>query len=219
MGIAYNTSQVTDGLVFSIDAANPRSYSGSGITVNSLVSGFGGTLVNGVGFGTTNSGSFIFDGSNDYIPYPTSNLPYGSSVRTMSVWLTTSTVDLTFGFAIAYGTGTIAQSYFIGRYGANLNVGTYGYDYNVTTSAQINTWYHIVAVFDGTNLYGYLNGHLAISGPATANTIASRFNIGRQTNDIQYWNGNISQAQIYNRPLSAQEIRQNFNATRKRYGV
>jgi hypothetical protein len=217
MGLKHHPRVVTDGLIYYLDAANSRCYSGSGLTANALIGGIGGTLVNGVGFGTTNNGSFTFDGTNDYITYPTSGLPYGSSVRTMSIWLTTSTVDLTFGFAIAYGTGTIAQSYFIGRYGANLNVGTYGYDYNVTTSAQINTWYHIVAVFDGTNLYGYLNGYLAISGPATANTIASRFSVGRQTNDSQYWNGNISQAQIYNRALSAQEVLQNYNATKKRY--
>ena len=67
MGIAYNTSIVSSGLVFALDAANSRSYSGSGITVNGLISGFGGTLVNGVGFTSTNYGSFFFDGSNDYL--------------------------------------------------------------------------------------------------------------------------------------------------------
>ena len=34
-----------------------------------------------------------------------------------------------------------------------------------------------------------------------------------------YFNGNISQIQIYNRALSATEILQNFNALRGRYGV
>jgi len=33
------------------------------------------------------------------------------------------------------------------------------------------------------------------------------------------FNGNISQVSIYNRALSAQEISQNFNATRGRYGI
>ena len=71
MGIAYNTSIVTSGLVFSIDAGNVRSYSGSGITAYGLVGGLGGTLVNGVGFTSSNSGTFSFDGSNDYINIPT----------------------------------------------------------------------------------------------------------------------------------------------------
>ena len=76
MGIAYNTSLVTDGLVFSIDAANPRSYSGSGITVNGLVSGIGGTLFNGVGFSSANNGSFFFDGTNDQISTANIDLSY-----------------------------------------------------------------------------------------------------------------------------------------------
>jgi hypothetical protein len=40
-------------------------------------------------------------------------------------------------------------------------------------------------------------------------------------NSIGFWglNGNISQLQIYNRALSAAEIKQNFEATRDRYGI
>ena len=86
MGIAYNTSQVTDGLVFSIDAANPRSYSGSGITVNGLVSGIGGTLVNGVGFSSANNGSFFFDGTNDQISTANIDLSYTNKV-TVNCWV------------------------------------------------------------------------------------------------------------------------------------
>ena len=87
MGIAYNTSQVTDGLVFAIDAANPRSYSGSGITVNGLVSGLGGTLINGAGFTSTNSGSFVFDGTNDYMYLPAISQNNGASQLTWCAWM------------------------------------------------------------------------------------------------------------------------------------
>ena len=50
MGIDYNNVIVSDGLVLYLDAANTRSYSGSGTSSNSLVGGIGATLVNGVGF-------------------------------------------------------------------------------------------------------------------------------------------------------------------------
>ena len=66
MGIDYNNIIVSDGLVFYIDAANPRCYSGTGLTANGLVGGIGATLINGVGFTSSNNGSFIFDGTNDY---------------------------------------------------------------------------------------------------------------------------------------------------------
>ena len=56
MGTKYNPSIVRDGLVYYLDAANTRSYSGSGSTAYELkLSGIGGTLVNGTGFSTANS--------------------------------------------------------------------------------------------------------------------------------------------------------------------
>ena len=73
MAVGYNPSIVSDGLVFYIDAANSRCYSGSGITVNGLLGGIGGTLVNGVGFTSSNNGSFIFDGTNDTTQFTITN--------------------------------------------------------------------------------------------------------------------------------------------------
>ena len=87
MGLGHSPSIVTDGLIFSIDAGNSRCYSGSGITVNGLV-GIGGTLVNGVGFTSTNSGSFTFDGTNDYVDISNSNLlTFGTNPFTIDFWL------------------------------------------------------------------------------------------------------------------------------------
>jgi hypothetical protein len=43
--------------------------------------------------------------------------------------------------------------------------------------------------------------------------------VGSNVGSIQFLNGNISQIQIYNRALSAQEILQNYNATKRRYGL
>ena len=67
MGVKAGPRIVKDGLIMYLDAANTRSYSGSGLTANGLIGGIGGTLANGTGFGTTNNGFFIFDGTNDYI--------------------------------------------------------------------------------------------------------------------------------------------------------
>ena len=67
MGIAYNTSIVSDGLVFALDAGNTRCYSGSGNTSNALVGSKIGALTNGVGFTNSNNGSFTFDGTNDFM--------------------------------------------------------------------------------------------------------------------------------------------------------
>ena len=76
----------------------------------------------------------------------------------------------------------------------------------------------MVGVYDGTNASMYINGVL-VSGPTakTWNTTANNAQIGRQTNGAQYWNGNIAQVQIYNKALTALEVKQNYNALKGRY--
>ena len=68
MATIYNPNIVTDNLVFCVDAANTKSYSGSG-TIWKDISGEDndGTLVNGPTFSNDNGGSIVFDGTNDYI--------------------------------------------------------------------------------------------------------------------------------------------------------
>jgi len=68
MGLAHSPNTVTNGLVLCLDAANKRSYPGTG-TVWTDLSGRGnnGTLTNGPTFNSGNGGSIVFDGSNDYV--------------------------------------------------------------------------------------------------------------------------------------------------------
>ena len=86
--------------------------------------------------------------------------------------------------------------------------------------------------FDGTQstntlkLRGYLDGNqvsLTFEGTipnALSNTTYTGYRIGQTfTSPNQYGSSNISQVQIYNRALSAQEVSQNFNALRGRYGI
>ena len=58
---------VTDGLVLCLDAANSKSYPGTGTAWNDLSgNGNNGTLINGVGYNSNNGVSLVFDGVNDY---------------------------------------------------------------------------------------------------------------------------------------------------------
>ena len=86
MGIDVGPIQVTDGLIYSLDAANFRAYSGSGLTSNALVGGIGATLVNGTGYTSDGGGSFIFDGSNDYLTTSSNVGPLNASSRTICIW-------------------------------------------------------------------------------------------------------------------------------------
>jgi hypothetical protein len=70
MGAFAGPDGVESSLVLALDAANPKSYPGSGTTWTDLSgNGNNGTLVNGVGYVGTNGGALSFDGSNDYVEF------------------------------------------------------------------------------------------------------------------------------------------------------
>ncbi len=67
MGLIHSPSIVTDGLVLCLDAANSRSYPGTGATWTDLKGGNNGTLENGPTFDAANGGSIVFDGTDDIV--------------------------------------------------------------------------------------------------------------------------------------------------------
>ena len=63
MAVTYNIKKmVTDGLVLCLDAANTKSYPGSGTTWSDLIESNNGTLVNGPTYSSADGGSIVFDG-------------------------------------------------------------------------------------------------------------------------------------------------------------
>ena len=219
MAVGYNPSIVSDGLVFFIDPANLRSYSGSGLTAYGLVGNIGGALVNGTGFSSANNGSFFFDGSNDYISEPNNSIfNFASGFLTISVWVNFSNVSGQKSIITNYqsATGWAIQLY------TGVIITTSG-DYNIltgTTIIQANTWYHISVTGSSNSYKLYINSQSEgnIHTGSVTFSSAGPLRMGQIAN-AHYLNGNIGQVQIYNRALSQQEILQNFNATRFRYGV
>ena len=53
--------------MFYVDAANDKSYPGSGATWSDLIGGNNGTLTNGPIFDSANGGSIVFDGTNEHV--------------------------------------------------------------------------------------------------------------------------------------------------------
>jgi hypothetical protein len=222
MGIDYNNIIVSDGLVFYIDAANPRSYSGTGLTANGLVGGIGGTLVNGVGFSSVNGGSFIFDGTNDYVIVGDNSLLNSFTNMTLEVVTKyTTTNDQIFAqkvnyalnhwFGIEIYSSTIAAACYQG--GANyLSV--------PVSSYPANFIYHFAITLNGTIQTLYVNGVSVASNSSGAipSLSGNNFVIGARSNiSAPYLNGNVYSTKFYNRALTAQEILQNYNATKGRY--
>jgi hypothetical protein len=223
MGVAYNSSIVTNGLVLCLDAANSKSYPGSGTTWTDL-SGRGviGTLTNmdGTNFNSANGGSLTFDGSNEFVNCGTINLQQNFSLE---IW--------------AYHTSSFVSAAYFGQGPSGItNQGLHVYysDFqqrmifamwsnDLTTSSfplAINAWSCFVFTYNHSTYLKqfYSNGVLQNSGTGLVYSGSGQFNVGRifSAGSI-YMNGRISIAKVYNRVLSATEIQQNYLATKSRY--
>ena len=227
MGISVGPSGVSNGLVFQIDAANLRSYSGSGNTANGLVSGIGGTLVNGTGFTSSNNGYFSFDGTNDYIAAPGTNFPLSNSPRTLNIWFYTksSTWTADTNNLFWYGTaGSTRQSFAIDfDVYPKMEFYTWGDDINWNSFGPQEGWKNVQVTYDGnTTCRVYEAGILVTTknlGGQLNTVLSSNVQIGAITFIPAYFDSNISHVSMYNRALSATEVLQNFNAMRGRYNI
>jgi len=89
------------------------------------------------------------------------------------------------------------------------------------TNLSTDTWYHVVATNDSTSGSKiYLNGILDGTGSQINITTAiSDLQVGFSTQHVnQYFSGKISIIRIYNDTLSQDEVTQNFNAHKERFG-
>ena len=226
MGLGHSPSIVMDGSVLSFDGANTRSYVGSGITINGLVSGIGFTLVNGVGFGTTGTRYFILDGTNDNIPF---NIPNVGTTVSIEMWARINSFSngMPFGF----------DRYDVWANSGRLGFNTAASDIYGLTSTQVtnlglqNQWKHYI--FEMRSDVSYSNNKIYINGQnqslsqvaGTENTGNRNFNSGNGRisswlfSDVFFISMDLAQFRVYNRALTAQEVMQNYNATKKRYGL
>ena len=221
MSLSHSPKIVTNGLVLCLDAADKKSYPETGTTwFDRSGNGNNGTLTNGPAFSGTNGGSIVFDGADDLVITP---LISGPSF-TWSAWFRSNRFS-TYHNIISID----SPSYMLMLVDSSTNMGFWSSDGLTGSSLNmgplvVNNWYHATFIREGntiTNGYKtYMNG--VFRGSAnTGNWSSSNITVlgSRQYQGDQPFSGNISQVSIYNRALTPQEIKQNFNATRGRYGI
>ena len=223
MSISYNSSIVTSGLVFCLDAANLRSYPGTGTTVyDATTTQPNNSLQNGTTY--SSSGYWTFDGVDDYIGG--ANLTTTLSGGTMEIWTYINAINRNQGFfTLNTGAGTYINFWMPSTNNMRWEViGTTGSSYstiNATTIATTGVWYHFVGTFNGTTTTIYVNGTAETTQTMTnqpTGSYTAPVSVGRY--DASYPSSSrISIARFYNTALSAAQVQQNFNATRGRYGI
>jgi len=232
MGFSNGTPTIsTDGLVFAVDAGNGQSYvSGSSDCFN-LVSKITGSLSDSNGSGmyeNINQGTWTFDGVDDMIVGGIFTACDGGSAITLSSWVKAPTGAQSDSYAIILYK---APSNDFGIYQNNLDnqltfrVVTSGGTVGINGSVDFfdGNWHHITAVYNGSSIIFYEDG-IQISTDSQSGTINSAVDdlyIGAQiyggSSYKNFFNGNIANAKVYNKALTAAEVTQNYNATKGRF--
>ena len=225
---------VTDGLVLYLDAAVPESYPGTGTTWTDLSnSKYTGSLVNGpTHTGFNKQSSIGFDGTDDAVNLNDIIFSNSTSNVTIDIWVSFPSMTVNRSF-MAKGSGGDGAAYtFITTTGLGASGGSSAYvRFFMSNGTAASTtieyanliygqFYNFTYTYNGSQIVGYRNGESPISQSLAGPLYYSNtpLYLGRN----KYGNNapcNIAIFKIYNRPLTATEVLQNYNATKSRFGL
>jgi hypothetical protein len=232
MGIAYNPRIVTDGLVLALDAGNTKSYPGSGTSWTDLSgNGNNGTLRNSPTYSADNLGKFVLDAVDDDVDCGNNNsINFGTGDFTVSIWFrrfSNATGNLRLLSKAAGSDTADAANAGFSFFGSNAGI---SFAVNPTAARTIigaanyslNEWVNVVGLVErGVSMRTYKNAVQFSSTTAPSGSVSGTTSLflGSNVGTGLYWAGEISNVSLYNKALTPQEIQQNFNATRSRFGI
>ncbi len=189
-------------------------WAGDGGTTD-LVGGNSGTLQNGAAYGPGWARqAFSLDGLDDRVL--TGNLSLGNTFSVVA-WVNSDVVNQS-------GYDRIVENSFSNHFFLGVNVAGTGYKFIVKTpSAPYGTvqggkispgdWQLVVGTYDGATGTLYVDGKAVSSGAFPApGTVNLPVNIGAYFGGGSSWDGRIDEVQIYDRALSADEVRAIYEA-------
>ena len=220
---------VTSGLVLCLDAANRKSYPGSGTTWTDLSgNGITGTLTNMEipgDYTSTNGGILTFDGTNEYVAANTSliNRTSGQEI-TVSCWIKPSRTSGQYGTICGNVFGNfVTYNWLLYQHTDNgaISFHSGNNQYKSSYIPTINVWVNATHTVTSSGVSTlYVNGvsTQTFTGFTYGGT-PGILGIGAVDGGFTPFQGDIAQASIYNRALTATEIAQNYNALKGRYGL
>ena len=214
---------VTDDLLFYMDAGNVKSYPGTGVDVTDISgNGYSIELITGTTYDSSNLGSFLLDGENDYIQVLGNSYSFISGMTYEALFNWDGSVVS--GYAGLYiGDGRILINS-AGRYLVQTGNGNF---FSTESSGPVvaNEWSHFLYTIDLVNdmEYIYHNSEEVGSLARTSqyNFPLNSFKIGWGSGLTTYYiySGKISINKVYAKTFSQEEITQNYNAIRGRYQI
>jgi hypothetical protein len=190
----------------------------------SIGGGNNGTLTNGPTYSSSNGGSIVFDGTNDYIVRNSTTINLSAGVTMEMIFKSTDMNSRAQGFMQFNTHPNYINFYTPGngylRWETWVPVSVAGGAYTTPTTLSNNTWYHAVGTYSNGSSKLYINGINVSSASQTSGTYSSSYTANLVIGEYAgYMSGNVALAKIYNRALTALEVQQNFNAQRGRFGI
>jgi len=240
MGLSHSPRIVTDGLVFCVDAGDKMSYPGAGTTWTDLSKNRNnGTLTNGPTFDSANGGSIVFDGTNDTVICTNNNLGDKFDLNqphTFMFWINKLSNSRSRGILrVENSSGDPALSVLFNKEGGSANIAWLPYNTSnqanesdtASSSFSLNKWQHLCFRHTGNtvtaNMQWYANAEEVsyrsryAGAHSSMRTLDGEIKIGDSESHNRFLDGSLANMLLYNRRLTPDEIRQNYNATRGRF--
>ena len=232
---------ITSNLTLYYNPALTESYSGSGNAINDLAgNGTTATLYNAPSHNAATG--FTFNGSNQYATIPSvagvTNFT-NTQQYSVEIWFRPSNGQVNAGEAELlekWNLNNESRYPFVFRYNESTNsmfAACYdGVNFRSVSASgfPVNTWKQVVGVFNFVSntltLYrdGVSVGSTSISGMTQVSntspvTIGTRLGTGGTISPAIMYKGNVGIIRMYNKPLTAAEVLNNFNITKGTYGL
>lgn len=223
---------VPNGLVLSVDPGNFYTYPKNGSTYYDLKSNADGAINNAT-YNTNNGGLIYSDGDMDYVDFGKSPTNFPTGDISVFMWVYASTlrtgwnIMLTKWFSDATGTGGYPDFH----YDLYNNAGTVKQHVFTTNSSDMvgnasftsNTWYQVGFTIGGGDLQMYVNavpdGVVRTNVTRTNYTQSNLLMGDKRSGGDMCFNGYFGSLHIYNRAITQEEVFQNFNTTKHKYGL
>jgi len=234
MAFAYSPKIVTDGLVFAVDAANTKSYPGSGTTWKDLSgNGNDGTLTNGPTFDSGNGGSIVFDRSDDVVETPVIYDTWHQHDWTINAWFKYNNANIDNGFfemtkngVDSWGLSTVPRAgklfiFWVSSTSSGHNL--------VSQQIATNNIINVTITFSSpggtpTSNDLYNNTKTFINGEEITHSAGGGANVSSSGkllvgSDAYKFGGNMYAFHYYEKTLSSKGVLQNYNALKSRFGL
>ena len=237
MGVFAGPDIIEDGLILNLDAANTKSYPGSGTTWTDLSNENNHATISNFAIGSLNGGTLTADGANSFgvINAAASLQPASITIEAMvkpiynnqnyanvisyppnddahqSPWMI-------YAIYLQHVSGNITNRPITTRIGGTMVVSANGaFDFNV--------WNHLAVTFHNQVVKCYRDGNVHSTHSIAPSTISysgyenQNVFIGQNPSGSEDFEGEYSNIRMYNRALTDEEIKQNFEALKGRFGL